>query len=163
MPKKVTIPVVAAVLLLTIAPLVLAQEDAAQPAQEAQTTAPDQTQQDATQAQYAQGAQPALPDLSGLMRLNENNNLVVDCGRVSERLAQLNQLGETQGNDPLFQAALARVDDLAQLCADGGYTPPGAAAPTAPAPPSAAGESTTPTPSTVETSDASNPNGTVQP
>ena len=158
MSKKVTIPVVAMVLLLGVAPLIAgAQEDAAQPqpAGEAQTVAPDPAQQDATQ--YAEGAQqdalpdlaqPTLPDLSGLIRLDENNELVVDCERVSERLAQVNQLGETQANDPLFQAVLARVDDLAQLCADGGFTPPIVGEPTA-----------TPTPPIDEASGASNPSG----
>jgi hypothetical protein len=153
--RKVTILAVTLMLLLAAAQVALAQQDTGttQPAQDTQSsTAPDPAQQeDASQTQPTGEVQASPLNLDGLIHLNENNNLLVRCEAVPERLSQLNQLGEMQANDPQFQAALARVNDLAQLCADSGFTP------------SSAGESSTPTttPPTNEASDASNPGSTT--
>ena len=114
----------ALVLLLAIAQLALAQEDAgtSQPAGEAQSAAPDTTQ-GASQTQPAGEAQYASSALDDLTHLNENNNVVVNCEAAFRRLAQLEQLQDTQASDPQFQATLFEARNLAQLCTDNGFTP----------------------------------------
>ncbi len=130
--RKMTILAATLMLLLAAAQLALAQQDTgtSQPVQDEQATAaPDPAQQDASQTQPAGEAQAAPPNLDGLMRLNENNNLVVNCGAVSERLGQLQQLRDAQANDPQFQSVLAQAETLAQLCASNGFVPPSAGEP----------------------------------
>ncbi len=128
--RKMTILAATLMLLLAAAQLALAQQDTgtSQPVQDEQATAP--AQQDASQTQPAGEAQAAPPNLDGLMRLNENNNLVVNCAAVSERLGQLQQLRDAQANDPQFQSVLAQAETLAQLCASNGFVPPSAGEPT---------------------------------
>lgn len=134
--KKVTILAATLMLLLAAAQLAVAQQDpgTSQPVQDEQAPAPSTAQQntgqqDASQTQPAGEAQAAPPNLDGIMRLNENSNLVVNCGAVSERLAQLEQLRDAQANDPQFQSVLAQAETLAQLCASNGFTPPSAGEP----------------------------------
>src|SRR5215213_10947847 len=129
------------VLLLAIAQLALAQQDMA-PAQslntprqdtsgtqtpggrgggEGQSTAPDPSgQNDASRSQPAAGAKGTPPDTSSalLMRLNRNNELVIDCPAVSAELAQLKA---TPANAAQSQAALVGTEELSRLCADGGF------------------------------------------
>ncbi len=130
--RKMMILAATLMLLLAAAQLALAQQEdtgTSQPVQDEQATAPAPAQQDASQTQPAGEAQAATPNLDGLMRLNENSNLVVDCAGVSERLAQLQQLGDAQANDPQFLSVLAQVETLAQLCASNGFVSPSAGEP----------------------------------
>jgi hypothetical protein len=132
--KKMTILAATLMLLLVTAQLAMAQQDmgTTQPVQDEQTATPAGTgQQDASQAQPAEGAQGALPSLEGVVRLNENNNLVVNCAGVSEGLAQLQQLRDAQATDPQLLAVLEQAETLAQLCASSGYTPSSAGEPSA--------------------------------
>lgn len=146
--RKVTIPVVAVMLLLVVAPLVLAQEDAGQtppPPQESQTTALDPAQeQGATPS--AEGTQSSLPALRSVEHFNDNNNLVIDCERAKQIVAQQDQLGET--SDPEVQSSLAHVQDLDRICTESGFTPTSAEEPTTPTP-ATDGESATPTDESV--------------
>jgi len=168
MPKTIAILAATLMLVLVAAQLALAQQDTGttQPVQAEQPPASDPAQQhqtgqqDASQAQPAGEGQASIPGLDGLMRLNENNNLVINCEAVSERLAQLNQLGQTQANDPQFQPALARIESLAQLCADSGFTPSGAGGSATPTTPADGGSTTPTTPPAEEASDTSNPSST---
>jgi hypothetical protein len=167
--KKVTILAATLMLLLAAAQLALAQQDTGtgQPPQDGQAPAPDPAQQETgqqaasqPQTQPAGEGQAPAPDLDGLMHLNQNSNLVVDCQAVSERLAQLNQLAQTQANDPQFQPVLARAQDLAQLCADSGFTPSGAGGSATPTVPSDGGTAAPTAPPAGEATDAPNPSGT---
>src|SRR5215213_8429825 len=133
----------ALVLLLAIAQLAIAQQDMA-PAQslnapqqgtggtqtagggggEGQSTAaPDPSgHDDAGQTQPAAGAKGTTPSTSSdlLMQLNQDDELVIDCPAVADKLAQLEA---TPANDPQTQAALVGAEELARLCADGGFKP----------------------------------------
>jgi hypothetical protein len=69
-------------------------------------------------------APPVGPDRRGaLMHLNKDNELVVDCQALSDRLASLQQAGETA--DPQAQSQLALAESLLQLCEANGFTPSG--------------------------------------
>lgn len=106
MSKKVTTLAIALVLLLVaFAPLVLAQ----------QNTAPDQS------AGQAQAAPPI--DLANPFVLDENNNLVIDCGVAFGNLAQLEPFRRALADDPEFQSRLSAAEDLVRLCTQNGFSP----------------------------------------
>ena len=130
---------VALVLLLAIAKLALAQQGGVptrlvnttqqdtggtQSAGEGQSTAVPSGQNDASQTQPAPGAKGTLPNAPALlMHLNRNNELVIDCPAVSDKLAQLKATPPNQEPQPQAQAALVGAEELSRLCADGGFRP----------------------------------------
>jgi hypothetical protein len=107
--KKVTIVAVALVLLLSVAPLVLAQ---------------DAGQQGVGSDQYLQAAQAAAPTLVDLASLDSNNNLIISCNALSARVDQLAQSGFTLANSPDLRLVMSQVENLSQLCLAEGFTPP---------------------------------------
>lgn len=124
--------VTALVLILTTTQLALANQTTGQQdtggtiTTQEQSTPPDPAQQGVSQNQQpAGGTQSSTPNTDHLTRLNDNNKLIINCPAVSKRLAQFNQLGDTQTTDPQTQSEVARVQELAQLCADSGSTPSG--------------------------------------
>jgi hypothetical protein len=130
--RRVMVLVTALVLVLTTAQLALANQPTGQQdtggtiTTQGQNAMPDPAQQGAGQNQQpAGGTQSSTPNADHLTRLNEHNKLIINCPAVSKRLAQFNQLGDTRTTDPQAQSELARVNELAQLCADGGSTPTG--------------------------------------
>ena len=90
-----------------------------------QTTASDPPQQTASQDQPTGEAQAPQPNQNKFVRLNANNELVVDCQTLSDRLASLQQAGDTQTADPQAQSQLALSQSLLQLCEANGFTPSG--------------------------------------
>ncbi len=120
--KKATALVVVLALLLAASQLALAQQAA--------------DQQPASTPQSAGEAQASQPNQNQFVRLNANNNLVVDCQALSDGLAALQQTGDTQTTDPQLQSELALDEGLLQLCLDKGFTPvdSGSTAPTTSSP-----------------------------
>lgn len=124
--------VTALVLVLTTAQLAMANQTTGQHdtggtiTTQEQSTPPDPAQQGASQNQQPTGGtQSPTPNGDHLTRLNEHNKVIINCPAVSKRLAQFSQLGDTQTTDPQAQSELARVQELAQVCADSGSTPSG--------------------------------------
>ena len=139
MPKKVMALAATLVLLLASAQLALAQQYPTQSMQAPQqqdtggtqpTGAGQPTQaapagqpagQNAAQNQPATGPQNSTPSSNDLTHLDPNNNLVIDCPAVSNRLAQLE--AASPGTDPQTLSALTQVEELSRLCGDGGFNP----------------------------------------
>jgi hypothetical protein len=113
----------------------------------------------------AGASQAAGTNHDGLMHLNNNNELVVDCAAVDEALSQLaainDNLAQPQGTPPptdlRSQAALTGLKELSQLCADSGFVPAssGRAAPSTPSPTDAS-----PTTQPQDSGSTSGPTGT---
>lgn len=104
--------VAALVLLLTATPVVLAQDMSQQPG--------------LGQSQYVNQTQYVPPNLNDLAQLDANNNLIINCGALIQRLAQLEQVSaDTLASDLQLRLAMLQAEDLAQLCRDKGYTSPG--------------------------------------
>ena len=98
MPKKQLIALATIlVLLLVTAQLALAQQDTTTPSQTSGTPQQQQTQP-------AAGSQSSPSGTGASMRLNKNNELLIDCPTVSSGSTQTDQ-------------------QAAQLCADSGYKP----------------------------------------
>ena len=129
--KKVSALVLVLVLLLVSAPLVLAQvtEQQQDPSQK-QSTQPEQ--QDASQTQPTQSGeqntsqnqptQSPISSLKDITELDANNNLVINCGALADRLAQFPQIGiDTIANDPNLQLEMMQATDLVQLCTAKGF------------------------------------------
>ena len=99
MPKKQLIALATIlVLLLVTAQLALAQQDTTTPSQYSGTPQQQQTQP------AAGGSQSSPSGTGASMRLNKNNELIIDCPTVSSGSTQTDQ-------------------QAAQLCADSGYKP----------------------------------------
>ena len=142
--KKISALVLVLVLLLVSAPLVLAQvtEQQQDPSQtqptqpgqqdvsQKQSTQPEQ--QDASQTQPTQSGeqntsqnqptQSPISSLKDITELDANNNLVVNCEALADRLAHFEQIGlDTIANDPNLQLEIMQATDLVQLCTDEGF------------------------------------------
>ena len=89
-----------------------------------QTTSQNQPAQSGQQnAGQNQSTQSPISSLKDLTELDANNNLVVNCGALVERLAHFQQIGkDTITNDPNLQLEMMQATDLAQLCAADGFT-----------------------------------------
>jgi len=129
--KKVMALVAILVLVLATAQLALAQQyptqtpvqqtpqqqdtaSGAQPTGAGQTTPVDPAAgQNPGQNQPATGSQSPPSPAAGLMLLDQNNQLVIDCPAVSSALAQ----------PRLTQTEQVELQELSQLCADGGFVP----------------------------------------
>jgi hypothetical protein len=128
--KKVMALVAILVLVLATAQLALAQQYPTPPVQETpqqrdtsgtQPTGAGQTTPADTAAGQSPGQdQPATPGsqsspspAAGLMFLNQNGQLLIDCPAVSNALAQ----------PGLTQTEQVELQELSQLCADGGFVP----------------------------------------
>ena|ERR671939_249635 len=109
--KKATASMVVLALLLAASQLALAQQAA--------------DQQPASTPQPAGEAQAPQPNQNQVVRLNADNELVVDCQAISDGLATLRQAGETQTTDPQVQSEVELAEGLLQLCIDSGFTPAG--------------------------------------
>jgi len=127
--KKVMALVTILVLVLATAQLALAQQyptqtpvqqtpqqqdtaSGAQPTGAGQTTPVDPAAgQNPGQNQPATGSQTPPSPAAGLMLLDQNNQLVIDCPAVSNALAQ----------PRLTQTEQVELQELSQLCADGGF------------------------------------------
>ena len=107
--KRATALVMVLALLLAASQLALEQQAA--------------DQQPASTSQPAGEAQAPQPNQNQFVRLNANNELVVDCQALSDGLASLQQAGET--TDPQAQSQLALAESLLQLCEANGFTPSG--------------------------------------
>jgi len=133
MVKKVVILATALALVLAVAQVALAQQnpDQIQTTDDLQTTGggepsasrpspPDQAQQDASQSPPS-GAEPeaATANLDSLMRLNKQNNLVIDCPAVADELTQLQ--GTSVGS-PQDDKMLRQLKELSLLCTASGFT-----------------------------------------
>jgi hypothetical protein len=94
------------------------------PQPEPQTTSQDQPAQSGQQnAGQNQPPQSPISSLKDLTELDANNNLVVNCGALIERLAHFQQIGkDTIANDPNLQLEMMQATDLAQLCTADGFT-----------------------------------------
>ena len=103
--KVTTLMAMLALSLVAFAPLVLAQQDAS----------PDQP--------TGETVQSPLGNLGDPFRLNQNGDLVIDCGVAFQNLAQLQALSDTLANDPEFQSKLSETTELTQLCVDNGFSP----------------------------------------
>lgn len=108
MKKSMTLAAVMALLLVAFAPLVLAQQEAAE-------TPPAETPP-------AEAAPPPFElVLEDPFSLNEDNDLVLDCDAAFRNLALLNSYRETTlASNPEFQASLADTESLSQICIDAG-------------------------------------------
>ena len=129
--KKVMALVAILVLVLATAQLALAQQyptqtpvqqtpqqqdtaSGAQPTGAGQTTPVDPAAgQNPGQNQPATGSQTPPSPAAGLMLLDQNNQLVIDCPAVSNAFAQ----------PRLTQTEQVELQELSQLCADGGFVP----------------------------------------
>jgi hypothetical protein len=127
--KKVMALVAILVLVLATAQLALAQQYPTPPVQETpqqrdtsgtqptgagQTTPADTAAgQSPGQDQPATGSQSSPSPAAGLMSLNQNGQLVIDCPAVSNALAQ----------PGLTQTEQVELQELSLLCADGGFVP----------------------------------------
>ena len=89
-----------------------------------QTTSQNQPAQSGQQnAGQNQSTQSPISSLKDLTELDANNNLVVNCGALVERLAHFQQIGkDTIANDPNLQLEMMQATDLAQLCTADGFT-----------------------------------------
>jgi hypothetical protein len=133
--KKVMALVAILVLVLATAQLALAQQYPAQPVQQPVQETPQQRDTSGTQpigagqttpadtpaGQSPGQDQPATPGsqsspspAAGLMFLNQNGQLLIDCPAVSNALAQPGLLTQTEQ---------VELQELSQLCADGGFVP----------------------------------------
>ena len=162
MSKKITYPVAILVLVLGAAPLALAQQSSGtQPAGGAQLPASHQTQPTNSSTQPAPGSQQgSLSPTAGLMSLNRNNQLVIDCPAVSKALAQ----------PGLTQAEQTGLQDLAQLCKVGGFAPANSGEGNQPSsngtgstPPQQSQSATTPTNTMGNSGSSMNGMGSMQP
>ncbi len=108
MKKLMTLATVMALLLVAFAPLVLAQQEAAE-------TPPAETPP-------AEVPPPPFElVLEEPFSLNENSDLVLDCDAVFRNLALLNTYRDTTlVSNPQYQASLAETEDLSQICVDAG-------------------------------------------
>ena len=119
MSKKVLPLVAVLVLVLAAAPLALAQQQGTginQSVRDAQVTGPNNSAPQYTdpQTQPTGGGSQSSPSLTaGLMSLDQNNQLVIDCPAVSNALAQ----------PGLTQTEQTQLQDLARLCSDSGFAP----------------------------------------
>ena len=124
MSKKVISLVAVLVLVLATAPLALAQQQGTginQSVRDAQVAGPNNSAPQYTDPQYTDpqtqptggGSQSSPSPTAGLMSLDQNNQLVIDCPAVSNTLAQ----------SGLTQAEQTQLQDLARLCADSGFVP----------------------------------------
>ena len=108
MKKSMTLVTVMALLLVAFAPLVLAQQEAAE-------TPPAETPP-------AEAAPPPFElVLEDPFSLDEDSDLVLDCDAVFRNLALLNSYRDTTlASNPEFQASLADTESLSQICIDAG-------------------------------------------
>ncbi|MDQ3835104.1 MAG: hypothetical protein M3315_16090 [Actinomycetota bacterium] len=125
--KKVIVLTSILALVLASAQLALAQQDtqpATPPGGASQAALLDPSPQSMIpDTSPTSASQAAGNNHNGLMHLNADNELVVNCQALSDRLATLQQAGDTQTADPQLQSEVALAEGLLQLCQDKGFTP----------------------------------------
>ena len=113
MKKLMTLATVMALLLVAFAPLVLAQQEAAE-------TPPAETPP--VEPTPAETSPPPFElVLEDPFSFDADNNLITNCDAVFRNLALLNSYRDTSlASNPEFQASLADTESLSQVCVDAG-------------------------------------------
>ncbi len=113
MKKLMTLATVMALLLVAFAPLVLAQQEAAE-------TPPAETPP-ATPPPVETTPPPFELVLEDPFSLDADGNLITNCDAVFRNLALLNSYRDTSlASNPEYQASLADTESLSQVCVDAG-------------------------------------------